>query len=250
METEVAVEVLAADPDRTGLFTDFDGTLSEIVDRPEDASAVGGASEVLEALAQRFAIVAVVSGRALDDLRSRLNVPGVILGGSYGRERSDRSAARRATEGWETVAAAAVTMTRDLPGVVLERKGSGIALHFRQDPEQAEAVKECADVLAREFSLDLRPGRMVVELVQPGPGKGEAVAKLAAERELHAALVSGDDVGDVEAFEWARTSPIRSVVVGVVSEEAPADLAALADLVVPGPVEFVQFLRRLAAAVG
>src|SRR5688572_18275276 len=178
------IDVLAADPATTGIFTDFDGTLSEIVDRPESAQPVPGAAETLEALSGRFGLVAVVSGRSLDDLRFRLSPNGVVLAGSYGRERSDRSTGRRPVEGWETVALAAAAMIRELPGVVLERKGAGVALHYRSAPELEPGARRIAETLALEFELDVLHGRLVVELVRPGPGKGDAVAALASERDL------------------------------------------------------------------
>jgi trehalose 6-phosphate phosphatase len=244
-----ALLLLTADPSRTGIFTDFDGTLSEIVDRPEDAQPVPGARETLEALAERFGFVAVVTGRALEDVRRRLQPSGVVLAGSYGRERSDRAQGRRPVEGWETVAAAAGAMVTELAGVVLERKGAGIALHYRAGPEFETEVRRAAERLAADFGLEILPGRLVVELVLPGPKKGDAVATLVAERNLSTVLIAGDDVADLEAFGWARAADVRSVLVAVSSEEAPPTLEAAADLVVAAPSEVVAFLRELLAAV-
>jgi trehalose 6-phosphate phosphatase len=153
---------------------------------------------------------------------------------------------RRHTEGWETVTVAASAATAKLDGVRVERKGTGVALHFRGAPAQQEAVKEIAEVLAREFSLELRPGRMVCDLIIPGPGKGEAIAGLITERGLNRVLVAGDDIADVEAFEMLRASGVEAVIVGVASAEAPDDLAAHADLLLEGPAELATFLRSLA----
>ena len=246
MDLEEALHLLRAAPERTGIFTDFDGTLSEIVDVPQSAAATGGAAETLSALAERFAVVTVVSGRSLDDLRLRLDVDGVLLAGSYGRERSDRRGGRRPAEGWEPVAAAAAAMIADLPGVVLERKGAGVALHYRAVPELEERVRERAAVLAGEFELDVLPGRLVAELVAPGPGKADAIATIVTDHDLETLLVAGDDVADLEAFEWAKRADATSVLVAVTSEEAPPGLEAIADVVVGGPAELVALLKRLA----
>ncbi|MGH2758923.1 MAG: trehalose-phosphatase [Actinomycetota bacterium] len=244
-----ALRLLTSDPPRTGIFTDFDGTLSEIVDSPEDATAVAGAESTLERLAERFGLVAVVTGRALEDVRHRLHPAGVLLAGSYGRERSDRSEGRRQVEGWETVAAAAAAMTGELPGVVLEPKGAGVALHYRTAPGFEPEVRRAAERLAGDFELEVLHGRLVVELVSPGPKKGDAIAALVAERDLRTVLVAGDDVADVEAFEWVRRSRVRGVLVAVSSEEAPPTLEGAADLVLDGPAEVVALLRDLLAAV-
>lgn len=237
---------LRADPERTGIFTDFDGTLSRIVDRPEHAAPVEGAEAILETLAQRFGLVAVVSGRSLEDLKRRIRPRGVLLAGAYGRERSDRPI-RRATEGWETVAIAANATARTMPGVLVERKGSGIALHFREAPSRADDVRTAAGVLAAEFGLEIRPGRMVVELVTPGPGKGDAMLALMSDRGLDRALVAGDDWGDLDAFRKLREGGIDAVIVAVASAEAPDGLTADADIVLTGPDELVTVLRQLAS---
>lgn len=244
-----ALRVLTADPERTGIFTDFDGTLSDIVDRPEDAQPVVGASETLEGLAERFGLVGVVTGRALEDVRRRFHPSGVVLAGSYGRERSDRSQGRRPVEGWETVAAAAGAMVAGLPGVVLERKGAGIALHYRAGPKFEPEVRRAAERLAADFELEVLHGRLGVELVRPGPKKGDAIAALVTERSLSTVLIAGDDIADLEAFTWARSADIKRVLVAVRSEEAPPTLEAAADLVVSGPSEVVAFLVELLAAV-
>ncbi|HYZ93157.1 MAG TPA: trehalose-phosphatase [Actinomycetota bacterium] len=245
MDVNEALDILRDSPVRTGIFTDFDGTLSEIVDRPDDARPVPDAADVLSALARKFAVVAVVSGRSLDDLRTRLIADGVVLAGAYGRYRSDRPG-ESVTIGMEPVVDVASAMLAGLPGVVVERKGEGVALHYRADPDAEDEVRRRADALAAEFGLTTLPGRLVVELVRPGPHKGDAVAAIAGEHELEAVLVAGDDVADLEAFVWARAAPLRSVTIGVMSEEAPPDLAALSDLLVDGPRELLEILRRLA----
>jgi trehalose 6-phosphate phosphatase len=245
-QREDVLASLRADPTQTGLFTDFDGTLSCIVDRPEDARPVEGAEEALEALAERFGLVGVVSGRSLEDLKARIRPRGVLLAGAYGRERSDRPM-RRATEGWETVSIAANATARTLPGVHVERKGSGVALHFREAPTRADDVREAAETLAAEFGLEIRPGRMVVELVTPGPGKGDAILSLMSHYGLEHALVAGDDWGDLDAFQKVREAGVDVVIVAVVSEEAPPGLVEDADLVLATPDEFVSFLQELAA---
>ena len=248
MNSDKALEILAADPAKTGLFTDFDGTLSPVAPTPEEAVSADGAGEALESLAESFALVAIVSGRSLEDLKTRLRPRGVLLAGAYGRERSD-APSRRATEGWETVGVAASATVAKLPGVRLERKGAGIALHYRQAPDAAEEVRRAAELLAREFELEIRPGRLVIELVVPGPGKGDAIVKLAVEKKLDTIFIAGDDAADLEAFLMVRAQPFRSVVAAVTSDEAPEGLTDQADLVFTRPEELVAFLQELVAGV-
>lgn len=226
------------------MLTDFDGTLSRIVDRPEWARAVRGASSVLEALARRFAMVAIISGRELDDLRTRISGDGVLLLGSYGRERSDQR--RPAETGrWDEVAEAATNRLEQQPGVVVERKSGSVAIHYRLSPVAGDEVARVAAELAREFGLDVRRGRLVADLTEPGPGKAEAAVALIAEANLASVLYAGDDAADLEAFVRLRDTGAESVLVAVASDEAPPGLVDVADIVVPGPDELVELLGEL-----
>jgi trehalose 6-phosphate phosphatase len=236
--------LLATDPSTAGIIVDFDGTLSPIVDRPEDAVPADGAPDVLGALAERYALVAVLSGRPLDFLRSRFPPSRVLLCGAYGRERSDRHE-RHTSEGLERVVAAAVAATSHLDGVLVERKGAGVALHYRLAPERAADVDEIALVLAQEFELEVMPGRLVVELVVPGPKKGDAVRRLVHERGLRSVLVAGDDIADVASFDVVRELDVASIAIAVMSEEAPQRLIDAADGTVKSPEELVDLLREL-----
>lgn len=245
MEREAAFDLLLDRPAETGILSDFDGTLAAIVDHPQDAVPAEGALAAFTSLARSFGAAAVVSGRSLEDLRSRFAPKGVVLLGSYGRERSDRYAARTFTEGWEAIGIAAAARTAGMEGVIVERKGAGVALHFRLAPGRADEVAAVAADLASEFELELRPGRLVVELTAPGPGKGEAVAALVEEFELRSVAYGGDDVADVEAFDALRGCA-EAVLVAVRSEEGPDELTAGADLVMPSPHAWVEFLGELA----
>jgi trehalose 6-phosphate phosphatase len=250
LDLSSAVELLVSNPSLTGIFTDFDGTMSPIVDRPEDAFPVEGAAEALGSLAEHFAVVAVVSGRALDDLRKRLAPRGVVLAGSYGRERSDRSGSVPGTWSAKAARAAASRAISNLEGVRLEEKGAGIALHYRGAPERAAEVGRIGAELALELGLEVRPGRMVVELTPPGPGKGEAIRDLIVERGLRRVLVAGDDVADAEAFGIVRQMEAESVLVAVRSEESPSSLTSEADIVVDDPGSLVRILGELGKACG
>src|SRR5579859_4469297 len=94
-------------PERSGVLVDFDGTLSAIVDRPELARPLPGAREALGALAARYGLVAVVSGRPVAFLVEHLAVPGVRLSGLYGLEawHDGEVAVDPLAEPWRTVVA-------------------------------------------------------------------------------------------------------------------------------------------------
>jgi trehalose 6-phosphate phosphatase len=246
LNADAALDRIASNPAQTGIFCDFDGTLSEIVDRPEDARPVAGAADVLERLAHVFRVVAVITGRSVDDLGPRFAPAGVVIAGSYGRERSDRPGGF-ATRDWEPVASAAERATREWNGVNVERKRGGVAIHYRLTPDRASDVQTVASELAGEFGLEVRPGRMVADLTEPGPGKAEALARLVEEYGLATFLFAGDDVADAEAFAWARASGADRVLIGVRSAESPEAIERDADIVVESPHELLAILERLLA---
>ena len=80
------ISTLSSQPDRTAFLVDFDGSLSQIVDRPELARPLPDAVAVLERLAARLGRVGVVSGRPLSYLREHLPVPGLSYTGLYGMQ--------------------------------------------------------------------------------------------------------------------------------------------------------------------
>jgi len=73
-------------PAEVALFLDFDGVLAPIVERPEDAYPPAETRTELERLVGLYELVAVVSGRAGDDVRRRVAVDGIVYVGSHGLE--------------------------------------------------------------------------------------------------------------------------------------------------------------------
>jgi trehalose 6-phosphate phosphatase len=249
-----ALRELVESREHAGIFTDFDGTLSPIVPEPEDARPVRGARTVLESLARVFAVVAVVSGRPVLDLARRIRPRGVRLVGIHGLEVLSDGAvlvepsAEGARDAIQHVAAALSDALRGFRGVTVEHKGLALAVHFRRAPDPDEAEALAAPVVERaagEAGLHVLKGRRVLE-VRPARGgdKGDAVRRLVSAAGVKAALVAGDDVGDMPSFEAvAGLHPLLRIAVS--SEESPAGLAAGADLVIGSPGEFVAILRTL-----
>jgi trehalose 6-phosphate phosphatase len=107
----------------------------------------------------------------------------------------------------------AVAATR--PGVVVERKTLGVALHYRLAPEHGADALAAADRLAAEHGLRLQRGKMMAEVRADGD-KGRAVAALAAEAAMagYPPLVFGDDVTDEDGFAAAARLGGAGVLVG------------------------------------
>lgn len=216
---------------RLALFLDYDGTLTPIVERPEDAALAAETRAVLRRLAQRHS-VAIVSGRDLQDVRERVGIEGLHYAGSHGFDiagprGSHAHEAARAAE--PRLAAAADELERDtakLAGVQVERKRFAIAVHFRRARDaDRDAVEAAVDrALARHAGLRKTGGKKIFEL-RPDVDwdKGRAVLWLLKELGLEEALpvYIGDDVTDEDAF---RALARRGV--GIAVQGAPQPTAA------------------------
>jgi trehalose 6-phosphate phosphatase len=248
--TDSPAERLRNRADRAGLFVDFDGTLSEIVARPELARPLPEARSELLTLAERYALVAVVSGRPPSLIRELLGVPKdgqVEVFGLYGlpEDQAAEATVQLARHELEAIA-------NGEPDAWIEDKGSSLAVHYRNaaQPEEVEArlTPVLAD-LARRYGLLLLPGKMVLELAPPEtPGKGQVILHEVHDRGLEACLYAGDDRADLDAFtalDQLRMEGVETLKVAVQAAETPAELIDAADLVLHGPPGFLSFLRSL-----
>jgi trehalose-phosphatase len=234
------LEQLTSAPADTGVFLDFDGVLAPIVARPEDAYPPEETRVELRRLVDRYGLVAVVSGRAGDDVSARVGVDGIVYVGSHGLE-LDRQAARWRRQIVDFASAA------PWPQSEIELKGLSVAFHFRSTTDEAASVRELealADT-AREEGLVARFGRKVLEVLPPvGSNKGTAVRHLLDGAGLSRALVAGDDTTDLDAFR-AVDELEHKVRVAVQSAESPTLLAEHAELVLASTEEFLELLRGL-----
>jgi trehalose 6-phosphate phosphatase len=254
-----ALAPLLSDPTTTAILTDFDGTLAPIVDNPASARALVGVPTVLTVLADRFGLVAVISGRPVSFLVERLApAAGVCLIGLYGLESCAIDGTVVTSPGadeWRTVVEASVDrLTRSAPtGVSVEAKGLTATVHWRMAPELVGWVVRAVEEESVRTGLVSHSGRMSLELRPPLPvDKGSAVALLAAP--FAAACYFGDDLGDLPAFaalDRARAEAgMTTVTVAVVDGESAPEVAAAADTVVYGPGAALAGLDWLARQAG
>jgi trehalose 6-phosphate phosphatase len=243
-------ERLHADPSHAGILTDFDGTLSPIVDEPESARPLDGVPALLDELAHRYAVVAVLSGRPVTFLQQFLP-SSLLLSGLYGLEvvRDGRRNDHPSGGMWREVIDDVATVSRanGPTGMRVESKGLSLTLHYRGHPELEAPIRALAERQAARSGLSIRPARMSFELHPPiAADKGTALREVAAG--LAAVCFLGDDVGDLPAFaelERLTRDGVATVRVAVRSDEAPNELLDAADVVVDGPEGARDLLQEL-----
>jgi trehalose 6-phosphate phosphatase len=252
---------LRADPGSSAIFCDIDGTLAPIVERADEASVPDDARDVLGSLARRYAVVGSVSGRRAEDARRLVGLDELVYIGNHGFERflPDVGAVRLdpAVAGHEDDVAAFIEHLdpRELValGLRVEDKGPICALHWRGADDERAAEAGAREIATDAIGRNLLPhwGRKILE-VRPAVqlDKGTALAELLEERRIANALYGGDDRTDVDAFrrlhDMSAMGELDSAVcVGIVSDEGPLELAEEADMLVEGPVGFLDVLRSL-----
>ena len=205
--------------DRASLFLDFDGTLVDFVIDPDKAAVDSRLRDLLGRLSARFdGRLAILSGRSLDELTSRIGLGPMPMAGSHGLERrsSDGHVTRAPTPAGLAVATAAARAFASDHGLLLEPKAAGVALHYRSAPRSEAKVEKFATDLALHTGLDLQRGKCVRELRVPGADKGDAVRAFMAEPPFASGspVVMGDDLTDEHAFESATALGGCGVLIG------------------------------------
>src|SRR5205085_3770566 len=132
--------------------------------------------------------------------------------------------------------------------------GHAVAVHTRRTADPPGALAHLAGPLAElatATGLVCEPGRLVIGLRPPGTDKGAALTALVSQRGAHAVMFTGDDLGDLAAFQAVRDlrgsgHPGLTVCSGSAENTR---LAGEADLVVDGPDGVLGLLAALADAV-
>jgi trehalose 6-phosphate phosphatase len=250
---------LSARPGDAVLAFDYDGTLAPIVLDPAAAWPQPGARAALGAAAAVFGTVAIISGRTALGVVELLDLaapdaPALTVVGVHGREIWSRATGLEPTPPHPGLTAARAQLGALLaalaPGVRIEDKGQSLAIHFRAcgDPRSAlAAAGERVRRLAQRCGLEVLPGRLVLELLGPGPDKGDAFRELA--NRARAVCFVGDDVADLAAFaaiDALRAQGVPGLKVAVANPESPGPAAA-ADLVRSDPAAVVEWLTMITA---
>jgi len=245
-----------------GLFSDFDGTLSPMASTPDGASIAPGVREVLRALASQIELVGIVTGRAVDDARARVDLPDLLYVGNHGLEWAERGKHIDHPAG----VAAAESVTKALQrifneldgaittaGLIFEDKRLSGSIHYRlcEDPvEMGLILGRITERIAESFGLHVASGKMVFELrPSASVSKGTALTEIVLQRGLRAAVFLGDDVTDVDGFralrEMREEHRLATLAVGVLTPDTAPSVIEESDVLLDGVDDVVHMLERL-----
>ena len=196
--------------------------------------------DLLASVAERYP-VAVISGRAVADVRARLGVAVHTVVGNHGIEPSPAmDEAARAVAEWAPQLREALAAER---GAVLEDKRFSIAVHYRAAADHEAARRRIhAAIAALAGDPRAADGHLVVNVVGHGaPTKGDALRRIEDEVGATGSLFAGDDLTDEDAFAVQDPDTSLGVRIGVgVPTRAPFHLSSQA--------EIDQLLRELLGA--
>jgi alpha,alpha-trehalase len=247
------VQEIAGATGRVAVFLDYDGTLTPIVSKPEDAWLSDPMRQALQELAGG-ASVAILSGRDLDDVRRRVNIDSIVYAGSHGFDIAGTRGLHRqvATEFLPNLDMAEKELRKALdgiPGARVERKRFSVAVHYRNVEEnELPKLQQAVDAVAARYrELRRINGKKVYELLPAIDwDKGKAVIWLLEtmgfERGDIQPIYMGDDRTDEDAFRALERHGI-----GILITEQSQSTAARYSL--KNPAEVCKFLRKLVACL-
>jgi len=222
------------------LFLDLDGTLIDFADHPRDVRVDGLLIESLQELqAALEGALALISGRRIAEMDRILHPLRLPAAGVHGLERRDAQGMLHQSGVEESeLHAARVALTQMAsahPGLLIEDKGSALAVHFRAAPHLREQVYALVPAIVAPLSprYELLRGDMALEIKPAACDKGLAVESFMAEAPFKGRrpVYVGDDITDYDAFSAVENHAGVTVAVGtrVHAQWQLADPAAVLD---------------------
>ncbi len=207
---------------KPALFLDYDGTLTPIVSRPEDAKISPKMKDLLAQLAEKYT-VAVITGRDMDDVKKLVGLNNLVYAGSHGFRISGPDGLYKEHEKTSVLLPELNIIEKELmelqkkyKGVQIDRKRYAIGVHYRnaKDEEIDDILADFEEVLAKNPGYKKGTGKKIVE-IKPDLDwhKGKAVLWILQELGLAAddsviPVYIGDDDTDEDAFEALETDGI------------------------------------------
>ncbi len=233
------VGAVLARPHDWALFLDIDGTLLRMAPTPDAVSVPPELPKLLAAVAGGLdGALAIVTGRRVAEADRLLAPVKLVASGVHGTElRNDPAGPimMLAKPVPADVIEMMMSVSRIAEGILVEQKGSGAAVHYRNAPLAQRAIEsEVARIIGRSsYDLVLRRGRKVLEAVPRGFSKGQALVDFMDRPPFKGRrpLMIGDDVGDETALAAAEAlSGMGLKVAGEHFATAEADFGGVGEV--------------------
>lgn len=213
------------------LLLDFDGTLSPIARTPQEARLGAAERRFLAELSRdrRFKL-AIISGRELLDIRRKVKIKNIVYAANHGLEMRGPGIKFKSPEALnfkrliKKIEYNLKKRLARLPGILLEGKGLGLALHYRQSrPSDLPGIKKIFTYIVRPYAASARvrviSGKKVLE-IRPALDwdKGKAARLIISTwkkplgRKPFIAVYIGDDTTDEDAFKALGKEGLTVVV--------------------------------------
>jgi trehalose 6-phosphate phosphatase len=238
------------------LFLDYDGTLTPIVDRPEKASIAKEVKDLLGKLSKSPRCkLAIISGRALKDIKNIIGLKEIIYSGNHGLEIEGPKIKFEplVSPGYKMILEHIKNDLRQkissIRGAFVEDKGLSLSLHYRLvDKKQIPQIKtifhEITILYLVRNKIKIKAGKMVLEVRPPAEwDKGKVVLWLltrqvfATQKGRILPIYIGDDATDEDAFKALKNRGL-TVFVGEPKQ-------SYAKYYLKNTKEVIDFLRRI-----
>lgn len=247
------LETLKKECYKTGIGTDFDGTISAIQTKPASAVIEPRAKELLAQLKQTYQVVSVISGRPVKQLAKLVGIKDLAYVGNHGAEflsGNNYIVEREAEKTAPLLKQIYQQLSLGQKEFVLDYKKYSLSIHYRTHPKPEKAEKKLKNLLKQYAgpSLRIQKGRKVFDLFAKNVSKGSAIERLINKYELKYFLYVGDDRTDIDAFDKMtelNQEGIYTLKIALDSHEAPKDLLKKSDIRISSLKELLDLFRAL-----
>lgn len=227
---------------KPALIVDFDGTLSELKPDPSDAAIDPVCLTLLRKLDTFLPLIAVVSGRSVTDLKTKIQLKSVELYGNHGAEKfiSGKYISQSNTEVDFSHISELLTFLKSevcLPGLFFEDKTFSASVHYRISEDHDLVRKKLTEALRLAPNIDnleIFWGREILEIRPTAQlNKGYAIQDIYERHQPKSMVFVGDDTTDIDGLahltKLRNSGLIMGLAVAVKSRSVNQNLLRMAD---------------------
>ncbi|MGZ7067262.1 MAG: trehalose-phosphatase [Methanobacterium sp.] len=243
----------------TAIITDIDGTISEIVPTPMEATVAPQIRETMEEMSDKFKFTGVMTGRSINNAREMMESDKLIYIGNHGLEQfknGEITIEKKVKDYIGIIKKVAQSIQKELSEygcVLFQDKELSFTVHYRlcDNPEEIRRIAlSVISNIEESRKLKIAEGRMVIEIRPPiGDDKGTILQKFIHDNDIKKIIYLGDDITDSDAFrklnELRNQGMVESFSIAVKSNETPEYVIQSANFYVNSVSEVHEFFKWL-----